>query len=226
MSLKEKWTALVAREKEKTKNMTFKKKVEYIAGNWWAEILCVLAAIGVVVGCGAMIFNTFKDRILYFAVVDVSLSEEECQTILDDFETYIGNTSPMKIVDMDPYVSSLGALPTDTAIMPEASDDQQKSLLLIGSGLLDAYICTQEYAEFLLGYDDLDKAENVLGPELAEQYADRITMDGHAVDLTGTDAAAMFGVGYEPCYLVFTPNHVNHFPEVVQSFAQYLLEKT
>lgn len=223
MSIKQKWKDLVARENEKTKNMTFKKKVEYIAGNWWAEILVTFVAIGVIIGLGNMIVNSCKDHILYFAVVDVSLSEEECTAITEDFEAYIGDTNPMKVVTMDSQVSSLGIMPTDTPVMPEATDDQQKSMILIGTGLVDAYICPEVYVDYLRGCDDLEKAANIMGPELAEKYAERITKDGYAIDLTGTEAAAMFAAEYEPCYLVFTYN--NHFPEVTQAFARYLLEK-
>ena len=76
--------------------------------------------------------------------------------------------------------------------------------------------------DYLLSYDDLDKAANVMGGELAETYADRIALDGYAVDLSGTAAAETVGVEYENCYLVFTYN--NHFPEVTRAFARYLLE--
>lgn len=224
MTLKQKWQNLIAAEKEKTKDMTFQKKVEYVAGNWWAEILITLVAIGMVIGIGSMIYNACKDRILYFSIVDVSLSEEECQAITDDFNAYIGNTSPMKMVVLDAQVSSLGTTDYDTVHVPEIVDHQQKSMTLIGTGLLDAYICPKAYVDYLRSYDDLDKAANIMGEELAEKYAERITLDGYAVDISGTEAAEAMGVGYDECYLVFTYN--NHFPEVTQAFARYLLEMT
>lgn len=223
MSIRQKWKDLVAREKEKTKNMTFKKKVEYVAGNWWAEILVALVAVAVTVGIGNMIYNSCKDHILYLAVVDVSLPEEECAAITEDFKAYIGDTKPMHVVTMDTQVSSLGVMPTDTPVMPEATDDQQKSIILVGTGLVDAYICPEVYLDYLRGCDDLEKVSNIMGPELTAEYAHRMAKDGYALDLTGTEAAALFGAEYEPCYLVFTYN--NHFPEVTQAFARYLLEK-
>lgn len=223
MSIRQKWKDLIAREKEKTKDMDFKTKVEYVAGNWWAEILITLVVIGMVVGIGTMIYNSCKDRILYFAIVDVSLSEEECQTIADDFNAYIENTNPMKEVILDTQVSSLGTTDYNTVHVPEIVDHQQKSMILIGTGLLDAYICPKEYVDYLQNYDDLDMVANVMGEELARQYADRIALDGYAVDLSGSQAAKAMGVGYDECYLVFTYN--NHFPEVTKSFAKYLLEK-
>ena len=222
MKLKEKWQALVAREKEKTKNMTFKQKVEYVAENWWAEIVAVLVAIALLFGAGYMIVNACKDHILYFGIVDASLTEEECQTISADFKAYLGNTKKLDVVTIDSQISSLGALDMETTSVPEAMDHQQKSMILIGTGLLDAYICPQRYVEYLKSYDDLDTVENIIGAELAGKYAEFITEDGYAMELSA-EKAAMFGVEYEPCYLVFTYN--NHFPEVTMAFAQYLFEE-
>ena len=221
--LKQKWNDLVATEKEKMKNMTFRKKAEYIAGNWWVEIVIVIAVIAMVIGAGRMIYSACKDRILYFAVTDVSMTQEECQAIAADFKNYMGNTNRMEEVVIDSQVSSLGTTSYETVHTAEIVDHQQKSMILIGTGLLDAYICPEVYVEYLLEYNDLDKVENVVDAETLAAYGDRVALDGYA--LTMTDSAAdMFNIRYdEPAYLVFTYN--NHYPDVTAAFARYILEK-
>ena len=225
MSIKQKWNDLVAREKEKTKNMTFKQKVEYVAENWWFEIIGTLVLLGVAVGCGILIYNSCKEHILYFGVVDVSMSEKECRQIEKDFKEYIENDDPMEVIYMESQISSLGVAESTDDLIPEITDEQQKSTILIGTGLIDAYICPEVYVDYLLEWEDLDTVANVMDAETVSQYSERITKDGYAFDLTGTAAAELFHVKYEPCYLVFTYNSANHSPEVTQAFARYLLEK-
>lgn len=220
--LKQKWQALMTTEKEKIKDMTFQKKVEYIAGNWWLEIFGVCVAIAVIIGCGVMIYNSCKERILYFAVTDVSLSSEKCDAIAKDFKDYIGNTNRMDQVIIDAQVSSLGTTDYETVHTSEIVDHQQKSMILIGTGLLDAYICTEAYVDYLIDYNDLDLVENVVDTETLAAYGDRIALDGHALVLS-EEAAELFNVEYRPAYLVFTYN--NHHPDVTQAFARYLMEK-
>ena len=68
----------------------------------------------------------------------------------------------------------------------------------------------------------MDTIANIIGEELTNQYADRLTENGYALRLS-PEAAAYFGVKYEECYLVFTYN--NHFPEVTPMFAKFVMEK-
>lgn len=222
MGLKEKLRATKAREKEKMKDMTFKKKAEYIAGNWWLEILAVLVSLAVIAGGIYMIWHSTRDRILFVAAVDAAMTEAERDAFAREFKDYLGNTKRSDLVMIDTNVPSLGVVDMEENMVSEIMSYQQKSMTLIGTGLLDAYVCPEVYVEFLNSYNDLEDAAVILGPELAAQYADRMAMDGKALVLS-EEAAAYFHAEYAPAYLVFTCN--NHFPDVTRQFARFCLEK-
>lgn len=217
--LKERWCALVAREREKTKDMTFKKKVQYVAGNWWMEIFGVLVAIGVICALVYFIDSKTNTRLLYLAVTDVVLEEQQSKDNCAAFKEYIGDTKRKHVVMADTNVSTRGAILEE---IPEDTDDQQKSMILIGTGLVDAYICREEYVDYLLSYDDLAELDQVLTPEQMAAYGEYAVSD-YALCLDGTPAAEQWNVQYAPCYLVFT--HNNHFPEVTRAFADFCFGK-
>ena len=212
-----KWKDVVAREKAKMRDMTFWKKVEYLAGNWWLEAFGVCLAIAVITFATIGIINANKTRILYFVVTDVEIAQEQSDENCRAFKAYLGDTRWDHLVMADTNVSSLGA--SDDASEP-AFDYQQKSMILIGSGLVDAYICSKPYAEYLRSYDEILPLSEVLTDEQLSRYADRI--DGDVMELTGTSAAAAWNANYEPVYLVVSGSM--HFPEVVQSFVDFCMQ--
>lgn len=216
--MKNRWKAFVAREREKTKDMTFKKKVEYIAGNWWAEIFGIILAIVVVAVLLYFLDNKTNTRLLYLVVTDVNVEEQQSRDNCADFKAYYGDTKRKHVIMADTNVSTRGAIDAEIA---EGYDDQQKSMILIGTGLVDAYICREEYVDYLLSYNDLMPLKEALTPEQLEKYSDYVASD-YALRIDGTAATEDWNVQYAPCYLVFTWN--NHFPEVTQSFADYCIE--
>ena len=216
--LAERWRKLLAAEREKTKDMTFRKKAEYIAGNWWAEILGVLIALGVLASFVYMIDSKTNTRLLYLVVTDVTVEEQQSKDNCAAFKAYLGDDKRKHVVMADTNVSTRGAMEAEIS---EAYDDQQKSMILLGTGLVDAYICREEYVDYLLSYDELLPLDEVLSPEQMRAYADAAVSD-YALCLDGTDAAAQWNVQYAPCYLVFTQN--DHFPEVTRAFADYCLQ--
>lgn len=211
------WKDVVVRERSKMQGMTFWKKVEYLAGNWWLEAFGVCVAIAVIVFATLGIINANKTRILYLAVVDVSVPQEQNEGNCRAFKEFLGDNSWDHLVMVDANVLSLGG--NDDASEP-AFDYQQKSMILIGTGLVDAYICPASYVDYLRSYDEIVPLSSVLTDEQLARYADRI--DGDAIDLTGASGAAAWNAYYEPVYLVVTGSA--HFPEVVRSFVDFSLQ--
>ena len=124
---------------------------------------------------------------------------------------------------IDSQVSSLDTTSCETVHTAEIVDHQQKSMILIGTGLLDAYICPEVCVEHLLEYNDLDEVENVVDAETLAAYGGRVAQDGYALTLTES-AADMFDIRYdEPADLIFAYNH--HYPDVTAAFARCILEK-
>ena len=207
------------REKEKMQGMTFRKKVEYLIGNWWLEAFGIIVAIAVVAFLINSGINASKTHLLYLAVVDVELSGEQNESNCAAFKAYIGDDQWQHVISADTNVSSLGGT---EVVNEDVTDYQQKSMILIGTGLVDAYICPERYVDFLLEYDELLPLEEVLDETQLAEYVDRIGEDGYTLLLDGTSGAQAWNVGYEPSYLVVTRSM--HFPAVVRSFVDFTLQ--
>lgn len=207
------------REKDKLRDMTFKKKVEYIAGNWWLEIFGVALAIAVLWFAVTSIINAQKTNVLFLAAVDVNVSAAQYDKNCADFKAYIGDDRWDHMVSADTNVPSLGAL---EVVGDDVTEFQQKSMVLIGSGLVDVYICPQMYVDYLLNYEELLPLSEVLTDAQLTQYGERLTLDGYALLLGGTSGAKAWNVGYKPAYLVVTNSM--HYPDVVRAFVDFSMQ--
>ena len=236
-SIRTRWQSFIARENEKIKNMTRKQKWEYFATYYWLETFGILLGIGTVTFLIYMGVNLTKTNIFYLGVVDSSFTGSEYKAFVTDFKAYTGDPDRKHIVTADYGISSLGA-------SKDASDEvyeyQEKSDLLVETGLFDAYLCPEVYVDYLLRKEDLCLISDILGDETQSVCGDRLALDGYAIELGGTKAETSGAIDYEPAYLVFTQNvlsadeNVNmfgnkrkrqtHFPEVAKAFVHYLLE--
>lgn len=216
--LSARWKAFIAREKEKTKDMTFRQKLGYVFEYYKVEFFGVIVALAVLAGLGYMIDSKTNTRILYVAIVDSDANLEQNLQLADSFKQYIGNTRRKDKVSIDSNVSVLG---TNEDELNEFYEYHEKSLVMLGAGIVDVYVCEKAYVDFLEDYEDLLPVSEALDAELYAKYADRIEND-RAV-LLPKGAAEACGIAYEPVYLAFSKSV--HFPEVAKSFAQFLLEK-
>ena len=207
------------REKEKMQGMTFRKKVEYLIGNWWLEAFGVAVAIAVIAFLINSGINASKTHLLYLAVVDVELSGEQNESNCAAFKAYIGDDQWQHVIAADTNVSSLGGT---EVVNEDVTDYQQKSMILIGTGLVDAYICPERYVDFLAEYDEMLPLSEVLNDTQMEAYADCIAHDGFALRIDGTTGAESWNAAYEPAYLVVTRSV--HFPEVVRAFVDFTMQ--
>lgn len=217
-NLSARWKAFIAREKEKTKNMTFRQKVGYVFAYYKVEFFAVVLALALIGSLGYAIDNKTNTHILYVAISDTEANMEQSLQLGADFKEYIGNTRRKDKVTIDGSVSVLGTNADDAT---EYYQEQQKNIVLLATGIVDVYVCEKPYVDFLEDYEVVRPVSEALGEELCAKYADRIE-DNRAI-LLPKGAAEACGVAYEPVYLVFTQNV--HYPETARSFAQFLLEK-
>jgi len=216
--LSARWKAFLAKEKEKTKDMTFRQKVEYVFEYYKVEFFAVVLAVALVGALGYAIDNKTNTHVLYVAVADTEATMEQNLQLGADFKKYIGNTRRKDKVTIDGSITVLG---TNGDEITEFYQEHQKSLVLLASGIVDVYVCEKAYVDFLEDYEDLLPVSEALGEELCAKYADRIE-DDRAI-LLSKGAAEACGITYEPVYLAFSRSV--HYPEVARSFAQFLLEK-
>lgn len=210
---------VIRQEREKMQGMSATKKLEYLLTNWWLEAFGVLIALGVIAFAIYAIWSAGRVKMLYLAVTDVAITEPQIVENCDAVRQAVGDTDGSHVYTADANLSTRGVA---EEVSMEAYDYQQKALTLVGTGLVDAYLCTRAYADFLLDYDDLSPLREVLTPEQMARYADRI-VDDYAISIDGTVGAEAWGVEYEPAYLVLTRNV--HFPDVVRTFVDLTLEQ-
>lgn len=220
-NLKEKWNTTRAREKEKMANMTFKQKVSYIFTAWGLEIVVGLVVI-IMIGFGIyLIDNATNTHILTVAIVDSELSEEKIDTFAAEFKDYMGNGKRKEVISVEaniPSESGTREVLEDYYLL----EMQQFGLTLAASGAMDCYIATESYMEFLKGYEVLVPAKDILGAELAGEYASLTTQDGLGIRLS-EGAEDYFCLEDGDYYLVYMLSA--HYPEVIRSFTRFVMEK-
>ena len=221
-SAREKWTSFLRREKEKLKNMTTRQKIEYFVTYYKVEAFSVLLVIGIIVFTVHSISSLSNKSIVYLGLVDATMSEEQYDRFTSEFKAYVGDTDKKHFVTLDYPIYSSGAIVPEDIYNSDTSY-QQKSMLLLGSGVVDAYLCPEVYVQYLLVNEDLAPVREILGDELTEQYADLLDLDGYALRVDPAKLESSFILRYEPVYLVFTNN--NHFPEVTRALAPFLLDE-
>ena len=212
------WKTFLAQEKEKTRDMTFRKKLEYFIGYYKVEAFIVLVVLALIAGGIYAVDNMTNTRILYVAVADSEANLEQNLQFAQSFKDYVGNTRRKDKVSIDSNLSVLG---TNEDEFSEFYEYHEKSIVLLGAGIVDVYVCEKAYVDFLEEYKDVLPIREALGEELSAKYADRLDGD-RAVEIP-KKAAEEMGVSYEPCYLVYSKSV--HYPEVARSFAQFLMEK-
>lgn len=216
-----KWTAFIRRVREATRDMTTREKIDYFVTYYKVEAFVVLLCIGIVAFTAHSISSLSNESILYLGLVDATMTEEQCDRFAADFKAYVGDTDKKHFVTLDYPIYSSGAIvPED--IYNSDTTYQQKSMLLLGSGVVDAYLCPEVYVNYLLVNEDLAPISEILGEEMASRYADQLALDGYAIRVDPEQLSARLIMQYEPVYLVFTNN--NHFPEVTRALAPFLLE--
>ncbi len=216
--LSARWKTFLAQEKEKTKDMTFRKKLEYFVSYYKVEAFIVLVVLLLIAGGIFAIDNMTNTRILYIAVSDSEANLEQNLQFAEQFKEYIGNTRRKDKVSVDSNLSVLG---TNEDEFNEFYEYHEKSMVLLGAGIVDVYVCEKAYVDFLETYEDIQPIREALGEELSAKYADRL--DGNRAIQIPQKAAEEMGISYEPCYLVYSKSV--HYPEVARSFAQFLMEK-
>jgi hypothetical protein len=222
MSLKEKWLALKEREAKKMENMTFKQKVQYITGNWGLEIVVAITVLAVAILGIYMLDNATNVHIITVGLVDTDLTEKEMDVIRKDFKAAVSSKSRKEVVSLEPNIASFGGT------LEEVDDyfvyeNQQQSILLVMSGVVDCYLCPQSYVDFLKECDVLMSVKDAIGEELAAKYASAATEDGLALRVTSEAAEEYFTLQQEENFLVFTTTPA--IPEMVREFTTFVMEK-
>ena len=222
MTLKEKWHALKERESAKMEGMTFKQKMQYISGNWGLEIVVTLAVILVMSFGIYMLDHATNVHILTMGLVDTNLTETEMDRISDDFKDYVSSTHRKEVVSIEPNIASVGGT------LEEVDDyfiyeNQQQSIMLAQTGVVDVYLCPESYVKFLCKCDVLAPVEEAIGEELTKQYVHLLTEDGMALRIESEKAREYFTLLQEDNFLVFTTTPA--IPEMVQEFTKFVLEK-
>ena len=212
------WKTFLAQEKEKTKDMTPKKKLEYFFSYYKVEAFIVLVVLCLIAGGIFAIDNMTNTRILYIAVSDSEANLEQNLQFAEEFKQYIGNNRRKDKVSVDSNLSVLG---TNEDEFSEFYEYHEKSIVLLGAGIVDVYVCEKAYVDFLEDYEDILPVREALGEELSAKYA--ASLDGNRALQIPKAAAEAMGISYEPSYLVFSKSV--HYPEVARSFAQFLMEK-
>lgn len=77
-------------EKEKLSEMNFKQKLEYFKNYYLAKTLGIIAIVAILFSVFYSIFSKGKEEILYVAVIDGTLAEEQTDTFMADFKEKIG----------------------------------------------------------------------------------------------------------------------------------------
>ena len=219
--LLDRWKAFTAREKEKTKGLTFRKKAEYFFTYYRVEAFGVLVALCLIAGLVYVVNARSNVQILAVGFVDTTSNLANNEKLAKEFKEYIGNTDRKERIYIDSNLSACWMDEKDKGEYSQYYEYQEKSALMVGAGMMDAYLCTLAYADYLEDMEDLLPVSKALGPKLCEAYADQIT-DDRAL-LLPKGAAEACGFEYEPVYLVFSKSV--HYPDVVRSFAQFLMEK-
>ena len=201
--------------------MTTREKIEYFVTYYKVEAFSVLLVIGIIVFTVHSLSSLSNKSILYLGLVDATMSEEQYDRFTSEFKDYVGDTDRKHFVTLDYPIYSRGAIVPEDIYNSDTSY-QQKSMLLLGSGVVDAYLCPEIYVEYLLVNEDLAPVREILGDEWTEKYADLLTPDGYALRVDPSKLDEIMILHYEPVYLVFTNN--NHFPEVTRELAPFLLD--
>ena len=201
--------------------MTTRQKIEYFVTYYKVEAFSVLLVIGIIIFTVHSISSLSNESILYLGLVDASMSEEQYERFTTDFKAYVGDTNKKHFVTLDYPIYSSGAIVPEDIYNSDTSY-QQKSMLLLGAGVVDAYLCPEVYVEYLLVNEDLAPIREILGDDLTDKYADLLDLDGYAIRVDPALLESRVILRYEPVYLVFTNN--NHFPEVTRELAPFLLD--
>jgi len=200
--------------------MTFKRKAQYISTAWGLEIIIGLVVI-IMIGFGIyLIDNATNTHILTVGIVDSDLSEEEIDAFTVDFKKYMGNTKRKEVISVEANIPSASGT-------TEALDDyyllemQQFGLTLAASGVMDCYIVTENYMEFLKGYEVLMPVKDAL-ESVAGEYASLTTEDGLGIRIS-EGAEDYFCLKDGDYYLVYMLSA--HYPDVIQAFTRFVMEK-
>lgn len=220
-NLKAKWNTLRQREKEKMQNMTFKQKVSYIFTAWGLEIVIGLVIL-LMLGFGIyLVDNATSTYVLTVGIVDSRMEDQAIDAFAKEFKEYSGKTHRKERISVEANIPSESG-------STEAFEDyymqemQQMSLTLAASGVMDCYIVNESYMQFLKGYEVLMPVEEALGA-MAGEYEHLITEDGFGLALTSAGVREYFELMDGEYYLVYLLSL--HYPDVVQSFTRFVLEK-
>ena len=219
-TLRDKWSSFLATEKEKTKNMTGKEKLSYFATYYKLEAFCVLLVIALIAFAVRSCIYLGKECVMYLGIVDTYMSSDDYNRFCDDFMKFVDDPDKSHYMTLDTTIYKSGTIIPEDVYNTDTTY-QEKTMLLLGSGLVDAYICPDLYVEYLLVNEDLATVEETLGDVKREVYQERLAYDGHAIRLDPEWLSDYVSIGYEPVYLVFTYN--NHFPEVTKALAEFII---
>lgn len=188
---------------------------------WWVIVPALI--IAVIVSFVVSIIKSKKDYYLYFALVNVQITDEE---IFDDMITEYENTigSEIEIMYDDNFRH---ALKTDAEYYYDdsVSAQDQRMIGLLVNGQLDVSVMNTRCIDDLFAGDHLSNLEEILPTEVFENVGGEIYYcDGVAVGISVNAFTCFENVGYRDgdTYYVIVPKTTDKTEEAV-AFIEYYL---
>lgn len=154
-------------ESAKLKQLSFKKKIEYIWEYYKLWILSITISLIFIISIVITITkNSSENSILYAAFLNTTLSSEENTSLDEDFIKYIGLTDTSKYLTLD-LTMNIDRESNDLYSM----NSNQKLVALIATTEIDVIISDEDNFLSLVsngGYHDLEK---ILPTDMLEKYS-------------------------------------------------------
>lgn len=210
----------------------FKKKAQYIWEYYHTLFFAVIICIALVVGVGTSVYENIKYKdILYCAVINNTLLEEDSAALASDFGDYYGMDPESQKVTIDDTLSIVYS--DDNSASETTYYSTEKLMALIAAKSIDCFITNQEVAEVYGSSATFYDLNTLLPDDLKAALGDRLitlesredeespTVEGaYLLDISDTEFTQKYGIRLKKTYLGVVIN-AQH-PENAISFIRFI----